>query len=287
MPFIHRCRTSLSALLAVGVLATAGVATAQNGPAVPSASPGASVTQRVGVTDLSLKWSSPGVKGRKIFGALVPYNEVWRTGANSATRFESSTDFTFGDTKVPAGAYALFTVPGKSSWTVILNTNVNSWGSTDYDKKDDVARVSVKPQTVPARERLNFSFANTTDDAARLDIEWDTVRVSVPVKIDTNAIVLSNIDDAVSKAWQPLNTSARYLVESNGDLNKALEYANKSIALTPTWSNNWVKAQILAKQGKKKDAVKAAKQAQKLGAGDYIYDGFYKEPIQKAINGWK
>lgn len=286
MTFIQSCRTSLSALLAAGVLATAGVASAQSGPQVPSASPPASVTQRVGVTDLSVKWSSPGVKGRKIFGGLVPYDEVWRTGANSATRFESSTDFTFAGTKVPAGAYALFTIPGKTNWTVILNTDVDSWG-TNHDKKNDVARVTVKPETVPARERLNFAFSDTTDDSVRLDIEWDKVRVSVPVKLETNAFVLKNINEAVSSAWQPLNTSARYLVENDGDLNKALEYANKSIELTPTWSNNWVKAQILAKQGKKKDAVKAGEQAQKLGKGDYIYEGFYKEPIQKAINGWK
>lgn len=287
MPFIQSCRTSLSTLLAVGVLATAGAASAQTSPEVPSASPPASVTQRVGVTDLSVKWSSPGVKGRKVFGGLVPYDEVWRTGANSATRFESTTDFTFGDTKVPAGAYALFTIPGKTSWTAILNTHVNSWGSTDYDQKNDVARVTVKPQTIESRERLNFAFSNATDDAVHLDIEWDKVRVSVPVKFDTNAIVLSNIDQAVSKAWQPLNTSARYLLDSNGDLNKALGYADQSIALTSTWSNNWVKAQILAKQGKKADAVKAAQQAQKAGKGDRIYEGFYKEPIQKAINGWK
>lgn len=287
MPFIQSCRTSLTALLAIGVLAAAGAASAQTAPEVPSASPPASVTQRVGVTDLSMKWSSPGVKGRKIFGGLVPYDEVWRTGANSATRFESTTDFSFGDTNVPAGAYALFTIPGKTSWTVILNTNVNSWGSSDYDKKNDVARVTVKPETIPARERLNFVFSNTTDDAVHLDIEWDKVRVSVPVKIDTNAIVLANIDQAVSKAWQPLNTSARYLLDSNGDLNKALDFADKSIALTPTWSNNWVKAQILAKQGKKKDAVKAAQEAQKFGKGDRIYEGFYKDGIQKAIDGWK
>lgn len=286
MSFALRCRRSaLSSFVAV--LATATAASAQS-PEVPSASPPASVTQRVGVTDLSVDYSSPGVKGRKIFGSLVPYDQVWRTGANETTRFESSTDFTFGDTRIEAGTYALFTIPGKDSWTVILNTAVKSWGSTDYNKKYDVARVTVKPQTLTTpRERMTFLFSDTTDDATRLDLEWDKVRVSVPVKVDTNAIVLSSIEEAANGAWRPLYTSARYLLDSKGDLDKALGYINTSIDVKPTWSNTWVKAQILGQQGKNAEAVKAAQQAQALGKGERVYEGFYKGTIAKAIEGWK
>ena len=288
MPFR---RTSFPALLAAGALATATlvapVAFAQATPEVPAASPAAKVEQRVGITDFSVSYASPGVKGRKIFGALVPFDELWRAGANNATVLTASREFTFGGKKVPAGSYTLLAIPGKSSWTVVLNTDTKLWGTYGYDQKKDVARVSVKPDTIPARERLTFLFSDTTDDATRLDLEWDKVRVSVPVKVETNAHVLAGIDASVNEAWRPHYVSARYLLESNGDLDRALELVNASIASKGTWSNNWVKAQILAKKGRKSDAVKAAKAAQTAGKGDRVYEGFYKGTIEKAIGDWK
>lgn len=275
------------AALCTAVIAVGVPAGAQTAPELPAPSPPAKVEQQVGLTKFIVAYSSPGVKGRKIWGELVPYDELWRTGANAATTLEASRDFTFGGTKVPAGTYALYTIPGKTTWTVILNKNPNAAGTRGYDQKNDVARTTATPAQSPARERMTFLFANTTDDATRLDLEWDTLRVSVPITVDTKVQAMSNIDKSLAEAWRPHFTSARYLLDSGGDLNQAIGYIDTSIAIKPTWWNNWVKAQILAKQGKRTDAVAAAEQAQKLGSGDSVYEEFFKEQVAKSIADWK
>ena len=265
-----------------------GVAGAQSVPELPQASPKARVEQRVGLTDFAVTYSSPGVKGRTIWGELVPYGELWRSGANAATTLHASRDFTFGGVRVPAGTYALYTIPGKlDEWAVVLNSNATASGTRGYDEKKNVARVKVKPAAVPFRERLTYVFADTTDDGTRLDLEWEKVRVSVPITVDTRAAATANIDTALADAWRPHINAARYLLESGGDLGKALGYADASIAIKPTWSNNWVKAQILAKQGKRTDAVAAAERAQQLGAADPVYKEFFQSQVESAIAEWK
>lgn len=279
----------IAALAATAVLALALPAVAQPPPAprLPQASPASKVEQAVGVTDFTVTYASPGVKGRTIFGELVPYDELWRTGANAATTLEASQDFTFGGTTVPAGKYALYTIPTRTTWTVILNQNAGAGGTRGYDEKNDVARVTVTPSEAPKRERLTFLFADTTDDTTRLDLEWDTVRVSVPIGVDTRALTAANIDQALADAWRPHFASARYLLESGGDLDRALAYVDTSIEIQPTWWNNWVRAQILAKQDKTAAAVSAAEQAQALGKGDEIYEQFFAAQVGSAIAGWK
>src|SRR4029453_3969270 len=194
LAFIARPLAALcTAVIAVGVPAGA-----QTAPELPAPSPPAKVEQQVGLTKFIVAYSSPGVKGRKIWGELVPYAELWRTGANPATTLEASRDFTFGGTKVPAGTYALYTIPGKTTWTVILNKNPNTAGTRGYDQKNDAARITATPAQSPARERMTFLFANTTDDATRLDLEWDTLRVSVPITVDTKVQAMSNIDKSLA-----------------------------------------------------------------------------------------
>jgi len=278
-----RTLTAAAAWVAVALPAAAQ----PSPPELPQASPNASVMQQVGLTKFTVTYSSPGVKGRTIWGEVVPYDELWRSGANLATQVEATRDYTFAGAKVPAGTYALYTIPGKTTWTVILNKNPGAGGTRGYDEKNDVARVTVTPTQSPARERLAYLFADTTDDGTRLDLEWDTLRVSVPIKVDTQQQAMSNIDKALADAWRPHFTSARYLLDSGGDLKTALGYIDTSISIKSTWWNNWTKAQILAKQGKKAEAVVAAEQAQKLGQGDEVYDGFFKDQIAKSIAEWK
>ena len=279
-------RFNFAAAAALGLLVSPA-AFAQGQLELPQPSPHAKVEQRVGVADVSVDYSSPGVKGRKIWGGLVPIGQPWRTGANAATKLTSSKDFTFAGKKVPAGTYALYTVPGKTDWVVILNSSSENWGTNGYDQKKDVARVTVKPQAVPHRERLTFIFSDTTDDATRLDLEWEKLRVSVPIKLDTKAMVAKNIESAVGDAWRPHFASARWLLDNGGDLTTALSYIDTSIGIKPTWWNNWVRAQILAKQGKANDAVTAAEKAQQLGKGDRVYENFFKDEVTKAIGDWK
>lgn len=271
----------------VVALAAPGSARAQSSLETPAPSPKAKVEQRVGVTDLAVEYSSPAVKGRKIWGALVPLDQLWRTGANAATKLTASRDFTVGGKQVPAGSYALYTIPGKTSWTVILNSNWNTGGTNGYDQKNDVARFTVKPEPAPYRERLAFIFSETTDDRVRLDLEWEKLRVSIPITLDTQAHVLASIDKTLADTWRPHFGSARWLLESGGDLDRALVYVDTSIQIKATWWNHWVKAQILAKKGKAADAVAIAEKATELGKGDTVFEGFFKADVTKAIEDWK
>jgi hypothetical protein len=149
----------------------------------PRPSPAAKVSQQVGITMVEVDYSSPAVKKRKIWGDLVAEGKLWRTGANASTKITFSKDVTIGGKPVPAGTYALLTIPTPKSWTVILNKDVSLGGNMDKYKQDqDVARFTVTPKTAPARERLTFIFSDVTDDAATLDMEWEKVRISIPIK---------------------------------------------------------------------------------------------------------
>lgn len=274
--------------LAVSALFFAA-STASAAPEVPSPSPRAKVEQRVGITDFSIEYSSPGVKGREIWGKLVPFDEVWRAGANAATLLSASRDFFVGDAAVPAGTYSVYAIPAaKGEWTVILNSNTKAWGTNGYDPANDVVRIAIKPQKLPeSRERLTFLFSNATDDAVHLDLEWEKVRVRIPIRIDTQGQVLASIDEAVKGAWQPHSISAKYLLDNGLQLERALELIEASIAIQPTWRNHWIKAQILGKMGDKKQAINAAQRAQSLGKGEFFFDSFYAEDVAQAIEGWK
>jgi len=280
------CSAGSAAALATVLGLLVAPVLAQQAPELPQPSPKARVEQRVGVTDFAVEYSSPGVKGRKIWGELVPYDQLWRTGANAPTKLVASRDFMFGGKKVPAGTYSVFTIPGKDSWTVILNSNTKA-GTREYDQKQDVARVNVKAATAPARERMVFLFSETTDDATRMDLEWETLRISVPITVDTSAQARASIDKTLDDAWRPHFVSARYLLDTGGDLKQAMTYVDTSIAIKPTWSNTWVQAQILAKQGKSSEAIAAAERAQTLGKDDPVFQEFFKPQVVKAIADWK
>lgn len=281
-------RRGLLASLSALVLTVSGSALAQSAPEMPRASPEATASQRVGLTDFSLTWASPGVKGRSIYGGLVPYGELWRAGANEATLLTVSSEFKLGDQSVPAGTYAIFTVPGEDEWTVVLNKNTKLWGTTGYQQSEDAARISVKPTALAEpRERLTFIFSNSTENSTDLDLEWASVRVRIPLSVDTQSVGLAAIDAYDAGTWRPYSSAAEWLLNSGDNLDKALDLVNTSLALKATWRNNWVKAQILAKQGKKADARNHAEKAARLGAGDYIYDNFYKVAVEKGAKSWK
>ena len=252
---------------------------------LPQPSPKARVDQRVGVTDFQLDYSSPAVKGRKIWGALVPFDALWRAGANAPTKLTVSKDFSFGGKPVKAGAYSLLAIPGKATWTVILSSNAG--GTNGYAEKDDAARITIKPTAIPLRERLAYFFTATTDDAVFLDLEWEKLRVRVPIKVDTSAHVKANIEKATGDAWRPHWASARYLLDSGGDLDQALALVDKSIAIQATWANHWVRAQVLGKKGKKAEAIAAGNEVLNLGKGDKVFEDFFKADVSKAVDGWK
>lgn len=274
----------LGCVVAVVVALTSLPASAQL--ELPAASPSAKVMQAVGLTEISVDYSSPAVKGRKLWGELVPFGQVWRTGANLTTKISFSRDVTFGGKPVPAGTYAIVSIPTEKEWTVVLNKELGLYGGGKaYDQKDDVARVSVTPTEVPNRERMTFLFSNTTEDQTSLDLEWGTLRVSVPVKTDTAKYAQDNIQAAVNGAWRSLANAARYVADTSKDYNTALGYADDSLAIQSHWFNNWVKADILARTGKYAEARKFAQTAWDLGQKDQNF--FFKDQVAKALQDWK
>lgn len=253
---------------------------------LPAPSPAAKVSQRVGLTDISVEYSSPAVKGRKVWGELVPWDKPWRTGANAATKVTFSKDVTFGGQPLAAGTYSLITLPTQAGWTVILSRDLGFFaGGKPYDAKDDVLRVPATTAEIPLRERLTFLFGGTSDEGVSLDLEWEKLRVSVPVKVDTAAQVQANIKTTLDAAWRPHANAARYLAENGGDLDAALKYADTSIGIQSTWLNNWTKADILARKNKFGDARKAAQVAWDLGQKDPNF--YMKDAVSKALADWK
>lgn len=252
---------------------------------LPAPSLAAKVSATAGLTDLSVEYSSPGVKGRKIWGALVPNDQVWRTGANHSTLLTFSEDVEIGGTKVPRGSYSFFAIPGASSWTLIVNKNTGLWGSDGYKKEEDVVRVTAKPQAIPLRERLTYLFSNASNDSVNLDLEWEKVRVTLPIKLLTAAQADAAIAEAKDEAWVPMYQAARYYLEVKQPA-KGLEVIEQSIAEKKVWNNVWVKAQLLAASGKTKDAYALAEEAQKLGEANP--KGFFAAgDVKKALTEWK
>lgn len=254
-------------------------------PELPQPSPAASVSQTIGLTEVAVKYSSPGAKGRAVWDGLVPYGELWRTGANAATVFSADRDVTVGGQKVKAGRYALYTIPGAQSWTVILNTHADASGTNGYDQSNDAARFEVVPAKAPALERMRFAFTDATADMAMLHLEWAGLRVSIPVEADTSAQIEENIAAAVSGAWRPHAVSARYLLENGGDAKRALELARDSIDISEKWYNRWIEARALHAIGQDRAAKKAMKTALSLGDDSGAFR-FYSQQMKAALEDW-
>jgi hypothetical protein len=254
---------------------------------LPAASPAAKVSQRVGVTDISLEYSSPAVAGRQIWGALVPWDKAWRTGANAATKITFSKEVKFGGKDVPAGTYALISIPSEKGWTVILNKNTSlSVGDGAYDAKDELVRVTATSSAIAPRERMIFAFSDTKDAGTSLDLEWEKVKVSVPIAVATEAHARANIDAALAPSWRPHANAARWLAENTKDFDKAMGHINASIGIQSTWYNNWIKSDILSRQGKTKDACGFAKTALTMGNKDPA-NFWYKDKVEQALKDWK
>lgn len=251
---------------------------------LPSLSPRAEVMQTVGIVEMRVNYSSPAKRDRTIWGELVPYGKLWRSGANMATTLESTGAFQLGDTEVPAGTYALFTIPGEESWTVILNSNANQGGTGSYDEGLDVARLQVSPLPGGERERLTFVFSDTTGKGTRLDLMWDGVKVPIPISVDTMGMVAGNVAEFVSSSSSQLTAVARHY-NRVGENERALELVNEAIDLEESWYNVWIKATIHKAMDQRGPARRAAKRAKKLG--DSAADDFvYKERVEKAIREW-
>lgn len=235
-----------SLLLALLVLSTS-IATAQL--KLPVLSPTSTITQEFATSKIEITYSRPSMKGRVIFGDLVPYNQVWRTGANAATKVMFGEEVVIAGTSIKPGSYSLYTVPGTSEWEVIINTNTGNWVSNGYDTKDDVVRFKIKPTTLTAPvETFTIGVGNITYNTCTIDLAWDRTHVSIPVKADNNARLMKEIEQAIERPNIPYRAAAQYYLSTNQNLDKALDYAQRSAAANPKqyWQHMLV-AEIAAK----------------------------------------
>jgi len=277
-------RSFLSTGLAAALALSAGAARADLD--LPRPSPFAKVWQVVGLTEITVDYSSPGVKGRKIWGGLVPYDQMWRAGANSATKVTFSKDVTFAGKPVPAGSYAFFVIPGKSDWTVILNKKADQAGTgRDYKQDQDLLRVQLKPKAAPFRERLAYLVTDFTDDKASLDLEWEKLRLPIPITVDTAKQAQANINNAVDNTWRTYANAARYMLENKKDYDAGMKLVDQSLALKEDWFNVWLKAELQAAKGNVKEARVTGDHAYDLGKKDsnFFLEGEIKETLAK----WK
>lgn len=242
------------------------------------ASPAASVSQAVGLSKVTVNYNRPAVKGRQIFGGLVPYGQVWRTGANKVTDIKFDTDVTFNGQKVAAGTYALLSIPGEKEWTVILNSDAQQWGAYGYDSKKDVLRTTVKPEMLGSVvENFTIGFDKFTPTKTTLVLSWDKTSVSVPVEHDPHEQILAKIKEETAKPDAKSDTyftAAEYYRDHDLDLKQALVWSNKVLETDKAWWSYYLRASIYAKLGQckeaKADATVSQEGARKDGDDSYV-----------------
>ncbi len=257
-----------------------------NAQELPQPSPHGEVEQIIGLTEVEVEYSRPSVKGRKIFGDLVPMNEIWRTGANRNTMISFDGPVKVQGEDVPQGTYSLFTIPGPESWIVILNRDTALWGADDYTDSLDVLRVKVKPEACEHTETMTFVFEDVVNDQARLDLRWESTRVSVVIAADAKDKAMVNIKEALAKpdaSFRAYNSSARFCVDRNIMLKDALGWAKKSVEMDKKFWNTHTLALAYAANGDYKNAITSAEESLKLAQeADYkAYINMNKEKIDE------
>lgn len=255
--------------LALALLALAGASAAFAQLELPRASPKATVMQQVGLTDVTIAYARPGVKGRTIWGDLVPYGQVWRTGANEATTITFSTDVKVAGTGVPAGTYGLFTLPGEKEWTVILNKAAKQWGAYEYKAEEDLLRIPVVPQEAPFTERMTFTFPNTTTDATDVTLAWEKLSVTFRVEVEVHSKVMESARAAIAAAkaddWRTPLRAANYCLDNEVGLDEARGWVDRSLAAQESMYGLVAKARFAALDGDKAAAIALARKAIEVG----------------------
>ena len=246
----------------------------------PQPSPSQKMEQKVGLTDVTVQYSRPSMKGRTIFGDLVPYGKLWRTGANQNTMVTFSTDVMIGGKTVKAGSYAIFTTPNKDNWEIVFYSDTNNWGTPqNWDESKVAAKVTSEVYDIPMDiETFTISFDDLTNDSAVLGIMWEKVYVGVKIEVPTDKKVSAAIEKVMNgPSADDYYAAARYYLESGKDINQAVVWMDKAIEMTKDNPRFWWLRQqslIKAKAGDKKGAIQAAKAslegAEKAGNADYI-----------------
>jgi tetratricopeptide (TPR) repeat protein len=251
----------LISLIAVCSLITSGAQLK-----TPAPSPTQTIKQDFGLGDIELSYSRPGKKGRKIFGDLVPYGKVWRTGANNATTLNFSDEVTIGGKKIAGGKYGFLTIPDKDNWILIITKQLDVTNPASYKQENDVVRVTVKPAKLDDPiETFTMQFANVRPGSCELNVMWDNTAVSLPIMMDVETVVMKQIDNQMNKDNRPYFQAAMYYMETGKDLNQAVAWFDKAIEQQPDafWVHHQ-RANALARLGRNQHPKIAAQKSMAL-----------------------
>jgi hypothetical protein len=257
---------------------------------LPRESPPARVSQQVGLTEIAVEYDSPSVKGRRVWGALVPYDRPWSISAGRPPLVRFSRDVMVAGQPVAAGAYRLSAVPGREQWTFVLARIADpAASSAPADAKlpatPPAVRFKARARPAPPRDRLTFLFSDFTDDRTSLDLEWEKLRVSIPIATYTARQVMAGVGD-LDTLWRSFASAARYMLETKKDFDAGLRYADQSLALKDDWYTHWIKAALLAAKHDYAAAIDEGERAYQLGQS--LGDRFVLEPeLRKALAAWK
>ncbi|MBC9797087.1 DUF2911 domain-containing protein [Sinomicrobium weinanense] len=257
----------------------------------PQPSPSAKIEQRVGLTDITLEYSRPAMRGRTIMGDLIPYGEVWRTGANENTKITFSDDVKIGGKALKKGTYAVYTVPNASSWDVIFYSDANNWGNPEkWDDSKVALKTTVSTESLPFDiESFTILFGDITNNSAMLDILWERTYVGVKIEVPTEKKAMASIEDALNgPSARDYFSSAMYYFQEGKDIKKAKEWVDKAVGMqeegkVPFWMLRQ-KALIYHKAGDKKGAIKAAKQS--LAAAEEANNPDYVKMNKDSLKEW-
>lgn len=274
--------------LALLFAAFALTAQAQEPLKLPALSPNASIHQDFSTSGIDITYSRPSMRGRTVFGDVVAYGAVWRTGANAATKLKLGEEVVIGGQIIKPGEYALYTVPGKDEWEVIINKGTGNWGAAGYDKAADIVRFKVKPTMMnSAVETFTIDIANITYSTCDIELAWEKTKIAIPVKANNETRLDAAIDKAINQPALPYQQAATYYLETGNNLQKALTYADKAIEQNPkAFFLYYLKARIAAKMGKKEETIVAAKKSIELAKGT-AFEAEYQHNCQKLIDSFK
>ena len=258
---------------------------------LPQPSPKAKVEQRIGLTDVTVEYSRPSVKDRTIWGELVPFDVIWRTGANANTLVTFSDDVKINGKAIKAGTYSFFTIPVRGDWTVIFNSVIDGWGEGKYDKANDVLTLTTTPIKGMYQESLRFSFEKLTGTTGSMILAWDVVAIDLKIEVDVDAKAWANIDEAIAKVdadtkANVYRNAAKHAAASKKRLEEGLKWINESIAAKESWYSYWVKADVQHAAGDNAGAKASAAKAIEMGEAGAKESGKpfkYKTRLEEAI----
>lgn len=249
---------------------------------LPRDSQHARIVQRVGITDITINYHRPLVKGRKVWGGLVPYGQVWRAGANENTTIEFSDPVSIDGNALPKGIYGLHMIPNENEWTVIFSKNSSAWGSFTYNQAEDALRVTVKPQAAEMKEAMAYEIDGVTPDSAVVSLRWEKIAVPFKVAVNTHEVVAQSLHDQLrglpQYTWDGWDDAASYLLAQKYDLEEALKYTDRSIGVEERFENQMNKARVLDALNRKDEATVARNKA--LGLANVVQLHSYGRQLQ-------